>query len=94
MKLLRFFFNKYTITGAAFAALMLFFDQNDFVSMKERNNELQNTKKSIEFLNKEIAEMDEAYAALMKDPQSLEKYAREHFRMKRDNEDLYIVERK
>lgn len=94
MKLLRFIFNKYTITGAAFALLMLFFDQNDWVSMQARNRELQDVKDNIVYLNKEIAAMDASYAALMQDPKELERYAREHYRMKKDNEDLYIVEKK
>lgn len=94
MKLIRLLFNKYTITGAAFAMLMLFFDQNDWVSQQERQRELQDVKDNIAYLNKEIAEMDAAYAKLMRDPQELERYAREHFRMKKDNEDLYIVEQK
>lgn len=94
MKLLRFIFNKYTITGAAFALLMLFFDQNDWVSMQARNRELQDVKDNIVYLNKEIAAMDASYVALMQDPKELERYAREHYRMKKDNEDLYIVEKK
>lgn len=94
MKLIRLLFNKYTITGAAFAMLMLFFDQNDWVSQQQRQRELQDVKDNIAYLNKEIAEMDAAYAKLVRDPQELERYAREHFRMKKDNEDLYIVEQK
>lgn len=94
MKLLQLLFNKYTITGAAFAMLMLFFDQNDWVSQQARQQELQDVKDNIAYLNKEIAEMDAAYATLMRDPKELERYAREHYRMKKDNEDLYIVEQK
>jgi cell division protein DivIC len=94
MKLLRFLFNKYVITGAAFAVLMLFFDQNDWVSQQAREKELQDVKDNITYLNKEIATMDATYMSLMHDPKELERYAREHYRMKRDNEDLYIVEQK
>lgn len=94
MKLLRFLFNKYTLTGAAFAMLMLFFDQNDWVSQQDRHNELNRVKDNITYLNKEIADMDAAYAALMRDPKELERYAREHYRMKKQNEDLYIVEKR
>jgi len=31
---------------------------------------------------------------LMHDPKELERYAREHYRMKRDTEDLYVIEKK
>lgn len=94
MKLFRFFFNKYTITAAAFAALMLFFDQNDYVSMKARDKDLEDVNNSIAYLNGEIAKMDASYIALMRDPKELERFARERYRMKKDDEDLYIVEQK
>lgn len=94
MKLFRFFFNKYTITAAGFAVLMLFFDQNDYASMKQRNKQLREVKENIEHLNNEIATLDASYDALMHDPHELERYAREHYRMKRDTEDLYVIEQK
>ena len=93
MKLLRLLFNKYTITGAAFLVLMLYFDQHDWVSQRARQKELQDIKDNIAFLDSEIQRMDAAYAALARDPKALERYAREHYRMKRDTEDLYIIER-
>jgi cell division protein FtsB len=94
MKLFHFLFNKYTITAAAFAMLMFFFDQNDYASMQERNRELKDVKDNIEYLNKEIAQLDANYNALMQDPKELERYARERYRMKRDTEDLYVIEKK
>lgn len=94
MKLLRLIFNKYTITAAGFAVLMLFFDQNDYASMQDRNKELEEVKGNIDHLNKEIATLDASYEALMRNPHELERYAREHYRMKRDTEDLYVIEQK
>jgi hypothetical protein len=94
MKLLRLLFNKYTITGAAFAMLMLFFDQNDYASQQARDRELKDVNDNIVYLNQEIAQQESAYSSLMHDPKELERYAREHYRMKRDTEDLYVIERK
>ncbi len=94
MKLLRLIFNKYTLTAAGFAVLMLYFDQNDYASMKERNAQLQEVKENIDHLNTEITQLDASYDALMHNPQELERYAREHYRMKRDTEDLYVIEQK
>lgn len=94
MKLLRILSNKFLVTTAIFVVWMLFFDQNDFFSQKERMQELQDTKDNIEYLNAEIAGMEKDYNALVSDPRKLEKYAREHYRMKRDNEDLYVIEKK
>lgn len=93
-RVFRFFINKYTIVTAAFAVWMLFFDTNDYSSQRAREQELENTKQDIAFLNQEIEEMETDYNELLKDPKVLERYARENFRMKRDSEDLYVVERK
>lgn len=94
MKLLRILSNKFLVTTAIFVVWMLFFDQNDFFSQKERRQELQDTKDNIEYLNAEISGMEKDYNALVSDPKKLEQYAREHYRMKRDNEDLYVIEKK
>lgn len=93
-RVFRFFINKYTIVTAAFAVWMLFFDTNDYSSQRAREQDLENTKQDIAFLNQEIEEMETDYNELLKDPKVLERYARENFRMKRDSEDLYVVERK
>lgn len=93
-RVFRLFINKYTVVTAGFAIWMLFFDTNDYQSQREREQELEDTKQDIAFLNQEIAQMEADYQALIKDPKVLERYAREHYRMKRDTEDLYVVERK
>ena len=94
MKFLRILTNKYLLTTAAFVVLMLFFDQNDWVSQQHRKHDLQNVEQNITFLKGEIARMDKDYTALISDTKTLERFAREHYRMKRDSEDLYIVEGK
>lgn len=94
MKFLRIIFNKYLLTAVGFVVFMLFFDQNDWFSQQARKAELGDLKESIAFLSRQIDTMDVDYAALRTQPQELERYAREHYRMKRDTEDLYIVEKK
>ena len=94
MKLLRIIFNKYLLTAAAFVVLMLFFDQNDWISQEARKADLQAVNNNISYLQHEIDGMDAEYAAIRSNPDALERYAREHYRMKRDTEDLYIVEKK
>ncbi len=94
MKLLRFLFNKYMLTLAGFIVLMLFFDQADWISQQERKRDLKDVNERIVYLQEEIDKMETQYAAIKKDPQALERFARENYRMKRDTEDLYIVERK
>lgn len=93
-KVFHFLFNKYLLTSAAFLVWMTFFDQNDWMTQKETQKQLQDTKDNIRFLTAKTVAMEEELKLLQSDPQKLEQFAREKYRMKRDNEDLYIIERK
>lgn len=93
-KVFRIVFNKYLLTTAAFVVWMTFFDQNDWMTQKDTRKELQDTKDHIAFLTKQTEQMEHEHALLISDPARLEKFARERYRMKRDNEDLYIIEHK
>ena len=94
MRFLKIIFNKYLLTAAGFIVLIVFFDQADLISQKARQKELWDVGNNISYLQKEIDGMEAEYKAIRTNPQALERYAREHYRMKRDSEDLYIVERK
>lgn len=93
-KVFHFLFNKYTLTGAAFVVWMTLFDQNDWMTQKGTKKQLQDVKDNIKFLTAKTEEMEGDLKLLQNDPDRLERYAREHYRMKKDNEDLYIIERK
>ncbi len=93
-KWLRFFTNKFILTGSAFAVWMIFFDENNWNTQRHRKALLEETKDNIAYLEKEIALQEKRHKDLISDPRVLEKFAREKYRMKRDNEDVYVVERK
>jgi cell division protein FtsB len=82
----------YLIALAGFAVWMLFFDEKDYFTQQKRKKELQKLEQKIEYYKTEIAETRKQVNALDKDPAMLEKYAREKYFMKRDNEDVYIIE--
>jgi cell division protein DivIC len=85
--------NKFVITGIAFGVWTLFFDQNDWLTLREKANELKALKANIAYLNGEIAKMNREKDALNTNAKVLEQYARENYRMKRDNEDVYVIEK-
>lgn len=91
-KLWRIVTNKFVVTAVIFGVWMAFFDQNDWGSQQQRKQDLQAAEENIAYLNGQIGIMENEYDAMLTSPYALEKYAREHYRMKRDNEDLYIVE--
>lgn len=84
--------NKFVFVGLAFLAWMLFFDQNDYRSIKEKKKELEAIEGNIAYLNSEILRMSTEKEALLHDPNRIEQFARENFRMKHEGEDVYVVE--
>ncbi len=83
--------NKYLIASAAFLAVMLFLDKNDFFTRMDRNKELRKLEQSKAYYQKELAAERKELEALRTNPATLEKYARENHYMKRDGEDLFII---
>ena len=70
---------------------MLFFDPKDLFSDFERSDKLSDLQKSEQHLKKLITESNKELFLLRNNAQSIEKYAREKYLMKKDNEDLFIV---
>ena len=85
--------NKYVVALIAFALLMLFFDRNDVFVQAERKKELKELLMSKQFYENEIKRTSNQLNELKNDPAALEKYARENCLMKRDNEDVFIVDK-
>jgi cell division protein DivIC len=96
MKLFRyipgFLTNKFLLGGAAFVVWMLFFDRNDLFTQIERRSELHSLQESKEYYTTQIAQERKTSEELKSNPSTIEKYAREKYLMKRDNEDLFLVE--
>ena len=92
MKKLRYIFtNKYLVTGMAFAIWMMFFDTNDFPLQIKRLRELNKLEQNEKNMALRISNTQKELKLLKTNPETLEKYAREKYMMKKDNEDLYIV---
>ncbi len=83
--------NKYLIVLATFLVWMAFFDPKDFGMIYNRTEKLKELKQSERHLTTQIAETRKELVLLKSDAESIERYAREHFFMKKDNEELFIV---
>jgi cell division protein FtsB len=59
--------------------------------MYKQYNELKDLKAQEEFLANEINEMQQQKEDLFSDDDKLERYARENYFFKKDNEDVYII---
>lgn len=85
--------NKYIITLIAFVVWMIFFDAKDILTQRERTSELRQLQESKAYYTAEIAAERKALEELKSNPAAIEKYAREKYLMKRDNEDLFIIQK-
>lgn len=83
--------NKFTIASLAFVVWMLFFDQNDLSSQMHYSKQRKNLEAEKDFYEKEISKVEKSLEELSSDLKKLEKFAREKYLMKKDNEDLYVI---
>jgi hypothetical protein len=86
------FRNFYVMTGICFLIWMIFLDSNDFISrfkMKAKLNGLENEK---EYYQEKISEVEKDREELMTNRELLEKFAREKYLMKKESEDIFIIE--
>jgi cell division protein DivIC len=84
--------NKYLLTGAGFVVWILFFDNRDLITSHFREKgELNRLEKSKKYYEQQIATTKLELEQLKSNPALLEKYAREKYLMKKDNEDLFLI---
>ncbi len=85
------FKNFYFNVTLVFILWMLFFDSNSIINqyrLKSKQTELIQQK---EFYKRSIQEVEKDREELLTNPESLEKYAREKYFMKKPTEDVYIL---
>ncbi|HCF63569.1 MAG TPA: septum formation initiator [Chitinophagaceae bacterium] len=90
-RMVRLFLNKYILSLVLFVIWMAFFDPKDWQLIAARKQKLNELEKSEEVLNRQIADTRKELKLLKTSAESIEKYAREKYMMKKDNEDLFIV---
>ena len=91
MKFIQLIKNKYIITATAFIVFVLFIDHNDIFVQLDRQRQLKTLLTSKAWYQQQIELTQKNLNALQNSPSALEKYAREKFYLKRDNEDLFVV---
>ena len=89
-KILVYFRNIYAIIGLIFFIWMIFLDTNSlvkFIGLKKKLDRLENEKTKLEI---EILKEKELIKKL-NDSIEIEKYGREKYFLKKENEDVYII---
>ena len=86
------FRNFYSLTAIAFLVWMTFLDSNDLINRFRMSAKLRSLEHEKEYYQEKILEVEKDRAELMGTTELLEKFARERYLMKRDNEDIFIIE--
>ena len=84
-------FFKYLVISISFLIWMTFLDTNSLLIHAELNREIKKLKNKRDALNKEILD-DKSLIEKLNDIDSLEHYAREEYNLKKENEDIFIIE--
>lgn len=84
--------NKYFLASVAFVVWVGFFDQNNLIDRFKLSSRIKQLNKQkqlyIEDINQNNRKMEEIHGSSEK----LEKFAREEYLMKKDNEVIFVVE--
>ncbi len=70
---------------------MLFLDHNDIFVQLDRQRQLKELTASKEYYEQQIEQTRKNLSNLENNPVAIEKYAREKYLLKKDNEDLFVV---
>ena len=83
--------NKYVIVISIFIVWMGFFDENSFINHREFNKEIDKLENEKKYYNSEIKK-DKELIKKLDNKEQLEKFAREEYHMKKENEEIYLIE--
>lgn len=82
--------NKYLLVTIGFIVWLCFFDRNDILSQYTTHKRLVQLQKDKQYYLREIDNNRKDLNNLVSNKRNLEKYAREKYLMKRDNEDIFV----
>ena len=83
--------NKYLLISLLFGVWMLFLDNYSYMDQRQINNQIDELQDNKKYYQDEIRK-DKENIKLLKNQDQVEKYAREKYYMKKDSEDIYIIE--
>jgi cell division protein DivIC len=83
--------NRYLLTIIIFVIWVFLLDSNNLISQHKEMKNLKKLRAEKEYYVQRIEEDKRKLHELKTDDQNLEKFAREQYRMKKPDEDLYII---
>ena len=88
---LKFLSNRYILVLVLFSIWMLFLDNYSYLEHRVLDKEIDELESNEQYYINEIKK-DSLKIKHLKNSDQIEKYAREKYFMKRENEDIYLIE--
>ena len=88
------FANKYTFVGLLFVIWIALFDKYSFIDKIQLQSKILKLENEKQYYKKKIEEDNRKKEELLSNRDNLEKFAREQYLMKNENEDIFIVIKK
>lgn len=82
--------SPFVILGVLFVLWMLFFDSNSYLNHRNLSNNIVQLEKDKTHYKEEIRK-DSIALNELSNPKGLEKYAREEYHMKKENEEIFLI---
>jgi cell division protein FtsB len=83
--------NKYFLVTFGVLVWVLFFDKNDLLSQLDLTRQVKKLQKEKKYFTDEIRNNKRDLEELKTNPKNLEKFARENYYMKKDDEVIYVI---
>jgi len=83
--------NKYLIVFLIFTVLVTFFDEHSLIHRWQTYRRIVRMEKELKYYQDEIEINRQKRNELQSSNENLEKFAREHYFMKKENEDIFII---
>ncbi|MEK6783535.1 MAG: septum formation initiator family protein [Bacteroidota bacterium] len=86
------FRNFYIVTSLCFMVWLTFLDSNDLISRFRLGAKIRSLQNEKEYYQEKISEVEKDRKELMTNKELLEKFAREKYLMKKETEDVFIIQ--
>jgi cell division protein DivIC len=90
-KLPKAFRNFYVVTGVIFFVWILALDSNNLINRFQLSSKYNSLESERDYYLEKIKEVEKDHEELFGDRESLEKFAREKYLMKKETEDIYVI---
>jgi cell division protein DivIC len=90
-KLPKAFRNFYVVTGGIFFIWILALDSNNLINRFQLSSKFNTLESERDYYVEKIKEVEKDHEELFGDRESIEKFAREKYLMKKETEDIYVI---